>query len=508
MPKFSFLLLLLLHFLLLSTNAKRKQSHYQILGVKKTADDKTLKKAYRKLALKWHPDKHTGEEEKEIAKNKFVSISNAYETLSDPKKRKNYDRWGDDEPNRGGNGGGGGGAGSSRGGNPFGNAEDLFKNMFGNMKDMFGQGGGGGGGSGGNPFADMFGNMGGGSGGPGNNMKKSGQQAPGMGGFGMGGDGGGFPGGIPGMGSRDPRTMNRNRRQQKPPPPKDGRFHKTSPVKTLKPSHFPSSSSSKHLWLVYYYNPSRSAESFKTKYEKLANNLLGLAKLGAVNCQEHQDLCMEWMAGTVQPSFMTFYKGTHRTFSISKKSSLKALKLFVIESFPSKVFNINTIAQLQSVLDKVKNGKGLVKGHPSYTELSASWNNVVLFCTNDLDTPLWLKSIAARYHNRLIISETRSCQKNKHISKTIGIETFPALILIAMDIDLDSKHKIGILKYNGPIDSSKDETGIIKWLDVVSKPVDWIDKDEEKRKLKEANIRAQKAKKKKKKKQRRGHREL
>ena len=74
-----FKLLFLLELFLLAQSGK---DYYKILGVKKTAKEKDLKKAYRKLALKWHPDKNI--KNKEAATKKFEQISEAYEILSDP----------------------------------------------------------------------------------------------------------------------------------------------------------------------------------------------------------------------------------------------------------------------------------------------------------------------------------------------------------------------------------------------------------------------------------------
>lgn len=71
----------------------RYQDYYQILGVARDASDDDVKKAYRKLALKWHPDRHP-EEKKAEAEEQFKRISEAYEVLSDPEKRKKYDRFG------------------------------------------------------------------------------------------------------------------------------------------------------------------------------------------------------------------------------------------------------------------------------------------------------------------------------------------------------------------------------------------------------------------------------
>lgn len=73
------------------------KDYYKILGVDKKADAKAIKKAYRKMALRWHPDKNI--DNKEEAEEKFKEISEAYQVLSDDKKRKLYDMGGF-EPNR------------------------------------------------------------------------------------------------------------------------------------------------------------------------------------------------------------------------------------------------------------------------------------------------------------------------------------------------------------------------------------------------------------------------
>ena len=64
--------------------------YYQTLGVSKTASADEIKKAYRKLAVKYHPDKNPGDKS---AEEKFKQVSEAYDVLSDPKKRKQYDQF-------------------------------------------------------------------------------------------------------------------------------------------------------------------------------------------------------------------------------------------------------------------------------------------------------------------------------------------------------------------------------------------------------------------------------
>lgn len=113
-----------------------KRDYYEVLGVSKNADDAELKKAYRKLAMQYHPDRNSDDKE---AEKKFKEAGEAYDALKDPQKRAAYDRFGH-AAFEGGMGGGSRGAGGFGGGG-F-NAEDLG-DMFGDMfGDFFGGGGG------------------------------------------------------------------------------------------------------------------------------------------------------------------------------------------------------------------------------------------------------------------------------------------------------------------------------------------------------------------------------
>ncbi len=109
--------------------ATAKADYYEVLGVARTADDKTLKSAFRKLAMQYHPDRNPGDDTAEI---KFKEVSAAYECLKDPQKRAAYDRFGH--------------AAFENGGGPAGfngdfaaSMSDIFDNIFG-FSDMMGGG--------------------------------------------------------------------------------------------------------------------------------------------------------------------------------------------------------------------------------------------------------------------------------------------------------------------------------------------------------------------------------
>jgi len=109
-----------------------KKDYYELLGIKKTATDREIKKAFRKLAMKYHPDKNKDEG----AEEKFKEIAEAYEVLSDDEKRKQYDQFG----HQGNGGGGGHGHGFNF------NFDDFFRNFDFNDDDF-----------GGGPFHFSFG---------------------------------------------------------------------------------------------------------------------------------------------------------------------------------------------------------------------------------------------------------------------------------------------------------------------------------------------------------------
>ena len=109
---------------------KNKRDYYEVLGISKTADEKEIKSAYRKLAMKYHPDRNKEPD----AEEKFKEVSEAYEVLSDPDKRAKYDKYGHNA--------------FDQSGFSTSAAEDIFADFFKSFNDSFS--------SSSNPFEDIF----------------------------------------------------------------------------------------------------------------------------------------------------------------------------------------------------------------------------------------------------------------------------------------------------------------------------------------------------------------
>src|SRR5215203_28039 len=118
-----------------------KRDYYEILSVTREVTSEDLKKSYRKLAVKYHPDKNPGDKESE---ERFKELGEAYDVLSDPDKRAAYDRFGHQAFAQGG--------GAPRGGG--------FHDPFDIFREVFGASGGAGGGGASNIFEQFFGSAG------------------------------------------------------------------------------------------------------------------------------------------------------------------------------------------------------------------------------------------------------------------------------------------------------------------------------------------------------------
>ncbi|XP_029969809.1 dnaJ homolog subfamily B member 9-like [Salarias fasciatus] len=123
-------LLLAVNILLISEFILAKRDYYEILGVSRDATERQIKKAFHKLALKYHPDRNKAPD----AEAKFREMAEAYETLSDDKRRKEYDQFGHTASSEGAYGGGGGGNYNFNQHYQSFNFDDIFKDF-----DPFGQ---------------------------------------------------------------------------------------------------------------------------------------------------------------------------------------------------------------------------------------------------------------------------------------------------------------------------------------------------------------------------------
>ncbi|GMF28018.1 unnamed protein product [Phytophthora fragariaefolia] len=251
------------------------KDYYKVLGVGKQFSDRELKKSYRQLALKFHPDKAENAEDKERAKEKFVEVSEAYEVLSDPEKRKEYD----DARRFGAAGGPGGFPGGFAGQGKRRSTDENMASFTKMFENIFGHGFGGGAGG----FSGGAGGFGAGAGGFGGGF-------PGGAGFGgMGGMPNEFQfSGMDGFGhAKRPGAAYGGNRQARQP---TTLFASDSPVRSLSKKKFPGKEANNE-WLVQFYSMDVPSAEFRGKYENIARDLEGKVRVGAINCDKYEEFC-------------------------------------------------------------------------------------------------------------------------------------------------------------------------------------------------------------------------
>mmetsp|Transcript_28866 Transcript_28866/g.58230 ORF Transcript_28866/g.58230 Transcript_28866/m.58230 type:complete len:537 (-) Transcript_28866:114-1724(-) len=421
--------------------------YYKILNLSKTASQKDIKSSYRKLALKHHPDKFKpdpklsekqNEEKKLKHEKKFVQISEAYDVLSDEKKKKVYDKYGkeglemlekgvDPEEAGFGHGGGGGfggfGGGHSGGTHTFNNADafKIFESMFG-------------GGMGGGSFESAFG---------------------GGGGFesAFGGSGGGF-GGFGGGGPR-------GRPQDEPPV-----FSKNDPsgVVPLGSAKFPDSKS-KHAWLIFFYDKNMAqrdatTEQYISQAKQLSEAVLKKAqnkkngmifKVGAVDCSgDTMKFCKSKLGkGVDPPAFATVFNGDVRV--IDDNDTLRSVKKLhdhtteALLGIENLIVNVNSVQHIQS---------RMLASSPPPGKTSVA----ILLLTDKYETSPLYGSLAYRHRRDGFAAFGESRAANLQMAKKFGVKKYPHLVAL-----IGSEEKIE--KYSGSLDAES----LSKWLDNLSK---------------------------------------
>ena len=264
---------------LLCVAALAGQDYYKLLGVPKTADDASIRKAFKKLSLKYHPDKN--KDNKEEAEKKFIELANAYEVLSDPDKRKIYDQYGEEGLKN---------QGQQGGGNPFGNMnfDDIFGSFFGGG----GQGGGGGGGG----FRFSFG--------------QGGQQ----------------------------QFFHQGGQQQQQEQPKAEKLFKNTDVLELDLGNLNLLYRRTTIWMVnFYHHGNAQSKALKDEWVTLADKLFGIIKVAAISCADEEELCEEYGI-KAHSTIVYFPENTAQSHEVYKgEKTYKAMSNFAVERMQSFV---------------------------------------------------------------------------------------------------------------------------------------------------------------------------
>mmetsp|Transcript_11270 Transcript_11270/g.26965 ORF Transcript_11270/g.26965 Transcript_11270/m.26965 type:complete len:520 (+) Transcript_11270:61-1620(+) len=255
---------------------------YKILGVPRKADEAAIKKAYRKLSMKWHPDKNP--DNKVEAEKKFIETSAAYEVLSDKEKRKTYDQYG--EEGLEGGGAQGGGDGHFQQGDPF----TMFKHFFGGDSGgsfQFSFGGGG------DPF-EMFG----GGGGP----------------FGAGAFGGGTPFGH--AGGQAPNLFTDTEGVVETGPKKWAKWEETGEPKAV----------------LFYNAGDEIMEDLEQQWTKIGAQFKESIRVAAVNCAMQQSLCKK--QGASKTPTLRVYSGPSKSVKFKGAFSARQMGRWISDNIP------------------------------------------------------------------------------------------------------------------------------------------------------------------------------
>jgi len=351
--------------------------HYAILGVDKTASIQQIKKAYKNLAKKHHPDKAKGD--KVAAEQRFAKIAEAYETLSDPKKREAYDapkdqgfqfpRSGEDQgfpfPRSGGSGGGSGSAGSSF---FFRSGSDAFFGRGGGQPNM------------GQPPDMDFGNE---------DMSRM------------------FGAGMFGFGPKSARAHRSFSGQRDELDSGDVRLFTTASGNFHEVTR---ANRGEDVWLIHFFSrSSHGCRELSSRLKGIAGSLKGLLKVGAVDCDQEAKLC-EKQEITKTPT-VKLLGSSVKTLTTGVELSDTALRAKALAQLPSHVISLRRENHVNQFFELCK---------------SQTSRGCILLFTDKYETGPLYKRLSSVFKNQLSLGEVLAA--NKELARIFKIQSYPTLM--------------------------------------------------------------------------------
>jgi thiol-disulfide isomerase/thioredoxin len=214
-------------------------------------------------------------------------------------------------------------------------------------------------------------------------------------------------------------------------------------VKSLKKTKFPGSDA-KHVWLIEFYAPwCQHCKRLKPTMERLAKELEGFVKVGAVNCEKEKQLC--GVEGVSSFPVLKLKKGSVTT-SYDGERSLGSLKAWALEQLPTRVTNVRKPEGLDAFL-----GKGC-----------GSERACVVFFSDATETPAWLKAAAHELRGRFEFAEVRA--RNERLALQMAdVATFPSLVLAC---DGDASRTAA---FDGALRHEMTPREVVNWVETFSR---------------------------------------
>jgi DnaJ family protein C protein 16 len=369
------------------------EDYYKILGVKRNASKKDIRKAFKKLSLKYHTDKKKDNPEK--AKQKFIKIAEAYEVLNDDEKRKIYDTYGSEGVKQHEQG-------QSAGPNM--NMNNFQFNFNGKNFD-------------GKSFEDIFSEFFGGKMGGGFKQGKRGKKGS-FGGFSD------FFGGFGDMfGNGNKKNFNNQQYYQKNNNRNfHGGFHEEET-----PNYFENSKvilvnmnilskiyKRKKPWFILFFSPrDRNFKNFRNLFINLSKKIDPSIKIGAVNCDTDEEICEEFDIKKINE--ILFLSDNIKEKNIIYNGDLSVQKL---KEFGEK-YLINYVIKVTD------------KNYKNFINKNDSLFHVILF-TEKTETPSIYRIISKNYNEKFVFGMVNKCDKEL-INKFNNVDKFPSLFLLIDD---------------------------------------------------------------------------